>query len=95
MIRDQIVVGLQDSNLSEGLQTDPELTLDKVIMIAWGTKAARDQQAMVRGETDNACTRIEVVEHNYSSKQVDILISKNQALQILYLKHCVYNNETT
>ena len=24
-------------------------------------------------------------------KQVDILISKNQALQILYLKHCVYN----
>ena len=28
-------------------------------------------------------------------KQVDILISKNQPLQILYLKHCVYNNETT
>ena len=27
-------------------------------------------------------------------KQVDILISKNQALQILHLKHCVYNNET-
>ena len=24
-------------------------------------------------------------------KQVDILISKNQALQILYLKHCVHN----
>ena len=23
-------------------------------------------------------------------QQVDILISKNQALQILYLKHCVY-----
>ena len=23
-------------------------------------------------------------------KQVDILISKNQVLQILYLKHCVY-----
>ena len=30
-----------------------------------------------------------------NQKQVDILISKNQALQILYLKHCVYNNETT
>ena len=28
-------------------------------------------------------TKIEV-------KQVDILISKNQALQILYLKHCIY-----
>ena len=24
------------------------------------------------------------------TKQVDILISKNQALQILYLQHCVY-----
>ena len=23
-------------------------------------------------------------------EQVDILISKNQALQILYLKHCIY-----
>ena len=26
----------------------------------------------------------------YIPKQVDILISKNQALQILYLKNCVY-----
>ena len=25
-----------------------------------------------------------------TEKQVDILISKNQALQVLYLKHCVY-----
>ena len=28
--------------------------------------------------------------HVLDRKQVDILISKNQALQILYLKHCVY-----
>ena len=34
MIRYQIVVGLQDSHLSERLQTDPELTLDKAIMMA-------------------------------------------------------------
>ena len=27
-------------------------------------------------------------------KQVDILISKNQALQIFYLKHRVYNETT-
>ena len=31
MIRDRIVVGLRDSNLSERLQIDPELTLDKAI----------------------------------------------------------------
>ena len=34
MIRDWIVVGLQDSSLSERLQTDSELTLDKVITMA-------------------------------------------------------------
>ena len=27
-------------------------------------------------------------------QQVDILISKNQAMQILYLKHCAYNETT-
>ena len=34
MIQDQIVVGLRDLNLSERLKTDPELTLDKAIMMA-------------------------------------------------------------
>ena len=34
MIQDRIVVGLQDPNLLEKLQTDPELTLDKEIMMA-------------------------------------------------------------
>ena len=34
MIRDQIVVGLWDSNLPERLQTDPELPLDKAITMA-------------------------------------------------------------
>ena len=32
------------------------------------------------------------IDHCY--KQVDILISKNQALQILYLTHRVYNETT-
>ena len=27
-------------------------------------------------------------------QQVDILISKNQPMQILYLKHCAYNETT-
>ena len=34
MIHDRIILGLRDSNLSERLQTDPELTLDKAIMMA-------------------------------------------------------------
>ena len=31
MIRDRIVVGLQDGKLAENLQLDPELTLEKAI----------------------------------------------------------------
>ena len=34
MIRDRIVVGLRDSNLSERIRTDPELTLDKATTMA-------------------------------------------------------------
>ena len=35
-----------------------------------------------------------MIETKPSVKQVDILISKNQALQILHLKHRVYNETT-
>ena len=62
-------MGLRDSNLSERLQTDPELTLNKAITMARQTEAVRKQQAMVRGETDNACTRIEAVKNSYSNKK--------------------------
>ena len=62
-------MGLRDSNLSERLQTDPELTLNKAIMMARRTEAVRKQQAVVRGEIDNTCARIEVVEHSYCNKK--------------------------
>ena len=63
-------MGLRDSNLSERLQTDPELTLNKAIMMARQTEAVREQQAVVSGETDNICTRIEAVEHSYFNKKL-------------------------
>ena len=47
---------LRDSNLSEKLQTDPELTINKAITMARQTEAVREQQAVVRGETDNTFT---------------------------------------
>ena len=73
MIRDRTVVGLRDSNLSERLQTDPELTLNKAITMAQRTGAVREQQAVVRGETDNTCTRIKAVEHSYSNKELQTM----------------------
>ena len=41
MIRDRIVVGLQDASLSERLQMDPELTLDKAIFTARQSEAVK------------------------------------------------------
>ena len=72
MIQDQIVMGLWDSNLSERLQTDQELILDKAIIMARWTEAVRKQQAVVRGETGNTCTRIEEVEHSYFNKKFQV-----------------------
>ena len=80
MIRDRIVVGLRDSNLSERLQTDPELTIDKEITMAGGTEAVSDQQVVIRGKTDNTCTRIKEVEHSYSNKSYE-LCSKSARFQ--------------
>ena len=73
MIQDQIVVGLRESNLSERLQTDPELTLDKAITMARQIEAVKEQRAVVRGETDNTCTRIEAVEHSYFNKKLQTM----------------------
>ena len=51
------------------MQTYPELHLVKAITMARRTEAVREQQVVVRGETDNSCTRIEEVEHNYSNER--------------------------
>lgn len=50
MIRDQIVVGLQDSKLSEKLQLDPELSLANAINHAWQSEAVKKQQALLRND---------------------------------------------
>ena len=80
MIHDRNVMGLQDSNLSERLQTDPELTLDTAIMMARKTEAVGEQQVVVRVETDSTCTKIEAVEHSYSNKNYE-LCSKSARFQ--------------
>lgn len=43
MIQDWIVVGIHDSSLSERLQTDPELTLDKAIAMARQSETVKEQ----------------------------------------------------
>ena len=51
MVRDRIVVGLQDSALALKLQMDPELTLGKAVSSTRQSEAIKKQQAIVRGDT--------------------------------------------
>ena len=57
MIRDRIVVGLQDAALSEKLQLEPELTLESAIAKVRHSEQVKRQQPMVRGEEQ----KIEVI----------------------------------
>ena len=90
MIRYRIIatVGLRDSNLSERLQTYPELNLDKVITMARRTEAVTDQQALVRGETDNTCTSSEEVEHSYSNEKTMNCVPSQQDSKAANKKGC-------
>ena len=48
MIRDRIVVGLRDPSLSESLQLDPTLTLEKAVTKVHQAEAIKKQQALIR-----------------------------------------------
>ena len=48
-VRDHIVVGIWDSRLSEKMQLDLNLTLDKATNLVRLSEAVKKQQAMVRG----------------------------------------------
>ncbi len=60
MVRDRIVVGIRDSRLSEKMQMDPELTLEKAVTLARQSEAVKKQQATVRGH-DRDTTSIEAI----------------------------------
>ena len=47
MIRDRIVVGIRDSQLSEKLQMDPNLTLEKAVAQFWQAESVRKQQTII------------------------------------------------
>ena len=49
LIRDRIVVGIQDAKLSESLQLDPELTLAKAMTKVRQSAAVKKQQPTLRG----------------------------------------------
>ena len=52
IIRDRLVEEIRDDNLSQQLQMDPKLTLDKVKMRIRQKEAVQHQQGILRGNTD-------------------------------------------
>ena len=50
MICDRIIVGLRDLSLSEKLQLEPELTLEKAVTSARQLESVKKQQKIVRAE---------------------------------------------
>ena len=51
MIRDRIVVGIQDCKLSEKLQLHPTLTLEKAITTVRQAEDIKKQQSVIRGDS--------------------------------------------
>ena len=58
MIRDRIVVGLRDAALSEKVQLDPDLTLEKAVASACQRERVKKQQAVVRGDDESQCRHV-------------------------------------
>ena len=76
MIRDRIVIGLCDSALSEKLQLESDLTLEKAITLARNREAVRKQQPVVRADTSSNIDTI-----NYSSKRKGTKAHKSRCLR--------------
>ena len=53
MIRDRIVVGLRDAKLSESLQLDPELAVEKAVTKARQAEAVKQKQPLVRSSSES------------------------------------------
>ena len=61
MIRDRIVVGIRDTALSERLQLDPELTLEKAMKMVRQREAVKEQQQILKGDVNPSETNVDRV----------------------------------
>ncbi|UYV66978.1 K02A2.6-like, partial [Cordylochernes scorpioides] len=62
MIRDRIVVGVKNLQLSEKLQLEPNLTLERAIQAACQTECVKQQQTILRSTTTQAANVDQVYE---------------------------------
>lgn len=68
LIRDRLVVGLQDKGLSERMQLDADLTLEKAIRMARQSEEVKRQQSCLRGDTSSEASDAKSVDRVFKSK---------------------------
>ena len=80
MIRDRIVVGLRDRKLSERLQLEADLTLEKAITMARQSESVRKQQSVIRGDKSEIAmeSSINAVNRQKSLPQSGVRSSKGK-----------------
>eukprot|EP00731_Ephydatia_muelleri_P038245 Em0690g2a len=61
--QDRIVVGIRDSALSQRLQLDPDLTLEKAMKVARQREAVQEQQEILREAADSKELHSTVIKH--------------------------------
>ena len=70
MIRDRIVVGIKDANLSVKMQLDPDLTLKKATDMARQSESVRKQQSLVRNDLcDSTVDAVKTKTRNQRERQ--------------------------
>ena len=65
LIRDRIVVGLKDKKLSEKLQLNPKLTLEKAVTQARQSETVKQQQDILQGtQSDSPSANVDQISKN-------------------------------
>ena len=70
MIRDRIVVGIRNAQLSEKLQLDYELTLEKAVTQVRQSEAIKQQQPLLRGGSTKQDTPVGAVQAKRKSQRM-------------------------
>jgi len=76
MIRDQIVVGLRDANLSKKLQLVSDLTLEKAITAAQQKESVHKQQRVVRADGSQFSPKIDAIHTAKNGKKYKTVMTK-------------------
>ena len=79
MIRDRLVVGILDLKLSERLQMDPKLTLEKAKMLICQSEAVQEHQAILQQATGTSA--VEQIHHKATRRSSHPPPSRNPTLQ--------------